>query len=859
MNFRRSSIFTALLLAVLLFQFVPNRNIESASAAGLCNAATFISDVTIPDSSVLNSGAVFVKTWRLKNSGTCTWTTAYSAVFDSGDQFGGNTSAPMPVSVAPGQTVDITVNMSAPVAAGHYRSYWKLKDANAVKFGLGTLADKPFWVDIIVSAPPTITLTPGSYGLNLHGTVLLNGVGLSGVNIYRSYASYPLALVAVTGADGAYQVPFAYIPGQENITVKAEKAGYSFDPVQAYWIHYPGIENKTVDFVAAPVDPGPFPGPGAAFDFGYMAGQATWTSGAGALPYPGTDGDARGFVKQTNPTTYENGAVDSIGPNLLVAPQNVYNGYVQGVFPEYTVQTGDRFRTSVGCAYGSSCYVTFRITYRVGGSTYSLWSWAEKNEGLVYNLDRDISALAGKKVTFILSLLATGSPTGDRAIWGRPRIIHTGPIITPSDTPTSTAVVPFPTTGTLTITNTPTVTSTPVTVVPPPPSAGTVLDFVSSACSASWASAVSWLPSCPGADNNEYGYVLQVRNSQFENGIWEASPGLVLGPQKIYNGYTQGTYPEITVQAGDRFQGAVGCAYGFSCYVTFELNYQIGNGPVTKFWSWMEKNEGRNYRYDKDLSSLAGKNVKFILKLLATGPATNDRVLWSQPRIVRPGYVSPTPSPTPTATGTTEPSKVTGVSVSIIPLNGTFYCGGPNPVEPLGTITANGPATVVFHWEMRDANGNLMNATSDESLVFTSAGSQTNRPGAYKVDCGDYSAHLVITSPNAIEAFTNFSVWASTQTPTPTATLVATSTGTATVTPTPPTIVSGMMPIYDFSGPLTIIGTMACSDVSNYQWTPQTGNGESGGYMVSQTPLFGKSPAGFLRVDGNSICNLNLP
>src|SRR5512133_1995136 len=140
MNFRRSSIFTATLLSVLLFQFVPSRNIESVSAAGLCNAATFISDVTIPDSSILNPGAALVKTWRLKNSGTCTWTTAYSAVFDSGDQFGGNTSVLIPVNVVPGQTVDITVNMSAPVAAGHYRSYWKLKDTNGIKFGLGTLA-----------------------------------------------------------------------------------------------------------------------------------------------------------------------------------------------------------------------------------------------------------------------------------------------------------------------------------------------------------------------------------------------------------------------------------------------------------------------------------------------------------------------------------------------------------------------------------------------------------------------------------------------------------------------------------------------------------------------------------------------
>jgi hypothetical protein len=365
------------------------------------------------------------------------------------------------------------------------------------------------------------------------------------------------------------------------------------------------------------------------------------------------------------------------------------------------------------------------------------------------------------------------------------------------------------------------------------------------------------LPSCPGADNNEYGYDLQVNKSQFENGTWEASPGLVLGPQKIYNGYIQGTYPEITIQAGDRFQGVVGCAYGYACYVTFELDYQVGNGPVTKFWSWMEKNEGLNYRVDKDLSTLAGKNVKFILKLLATGPATNDRVLWSRPRIVRAGYVSPTPTPTPTSTNS--PFIVTGATANITPLNSIGYCGGPNPVDVSGTITTNGPTTVIFHWELRDANGGFMNALFDESLVFTSAGTQTIREGAFKVDCGNYSARFVITSPNSLDSIVYYSVTGSaTGTPTPTTTPTATATVTTTVTPTA-TVTQQTLPIYDFSGALTVIGAIACSEVANYTWTSQTGNGESGGYRVSQTPLFGKSPAGFLRVDGNSICNLNLP
>lgn len=988
MNSKRYAFITALVLAVLLFQFAPLGSAGNAAAASRCNAATFIADVTVPDGSIFNAGAAFVKTWRLKNSGTCTWTSAYSAAFDSGDPLGAASSIPLPASVAPGKTVDVSVNLTAPAASGHYRGNWMLKNAAGVKFGLGTAADKPFWVDIKVASPPTATPTqaPDETGIIFQGTVRRNGAGVPGVRIYYG-DHYPGpgggaieygygTLIATTGADGKYK-KFVPISGDyASMTVWAELQGYGFDPVIHSWYHAAGLETRSLDFTAAPGNPGTFPNGGAAYDFGYRALEAVWTSGAGALPYPGVEGDARGFVRQSNQTTFEDGTVDLIGPNLVVAPQNVYNGYIQGVYPEYTVHTGDRFRASVGCAYGFSCYVTFRLDYRVNnGPTRTFWAWQEKNEGQVYYLDRDISSLAGQKVSFILSLLATGPATGDRAIWGHPRIVQTGgtlwtatptptptstmvtpvsttvmPTSTTTVTPTSTGVTPISTTVTPTSTATPTLTLTPVTttVVPPTPGPGTILDFVSSACVASWASAVSWLPSCPGADQNEYGYVLQVRNSQYENGAWEVAPGLILSPQKIYDGYVQGTYPEVAIQAGDRFQGIVGCAYGYSCYVTFELDYQVGNGPVTRFWTWMEKNEGQNHQVDKDLSALAGKNVKFILKVLATGPATNDRALWSQPRIVRPGAAI---SPTPTPTSTIAPYIVTGATANVVPLNSQAYCGGPNPVDVSGTITTNGPTTVTFHWEMR---GDSNNTTSDESLIFTEAGTLTVREGAYKVDCGNYSARLVITSPNNLDAITYYSILASTETPSPTPS--PTPTPTATVTPqgnvsnvtvavnvpefvncavimtvgsvgtittdgpatviyhwetgsttpqigpdttlvfssastqstqnypfstgcgdhfarlvvTSPNAISAqanfspikptVLPIYDFSAFHTVIGTLACGEVASYTWSAETGNGESGGYMVSrQTPLFGKSYAGFLRVDGNSICNLGLP
>jgi hypothetical protein len=55
-----------------------------------------------------------------------------------------------------------------------------------------------------------------------------------------------------------------------------------------------------------------------------------------------TDGDAKGFVLKVNNPKLETGATDS-RPGLVTFPQNVQNGYIQGFFPPFRVQNGDRF------------------------------------------------------------------------------------------------------------------------------------------------------------------------------------------------------------------------------------------------------------------------------------------------------------------------------------------------------------------------------------------------------------------------------------------------------------------------------------------------------------------------------------
>ncbi len=117
-----------------------------------CNAAEFVSDVTIPDNTVLLPGAGFVKTWKMKNVGTCTWSKSYSVVYVTGHSMGTTLKFPLQISVAPGQTGNISISLAAPLENGNWIGWWKLQDPSGAQFGTGDQFDKAFWVRINVGS-----------------------------------------------------------------------------------------------------------------------------------------------------------------------------------------------------------------------------------------------------------------------------------------------------------------------------------------------------------------------------------------------------------------------------------------------------------------------------------------------------------------------------------------------------------------------------------------------------------------------------------------------------------------------------------------------------------------------------------
>ena len=118
-----------------------------------CYQAVFIQDVTIPDGTRLDPEQIFLKIWRLQNSGTCAWPQDLEFVFLAGDLMGGASILPtffypegLPLiaslgernwadarvnRVQPDESVDTPLFLQAPLDSGEYFSLWALRSPSS--------------------------------------------------------------------------------------------------------------------------------------------------------------------------------------------------------------------------------------------------------------------------------------------------------------------------------------------------------------------------------------------------------------------------------------------------------------------------------------------------------------------------------------------------------------------------------------------------------------------------------------------------------------------------------------------------------------------------------------------------------
>lgn len=133
---------------------------QPTTAGAAPDSASFVTDVTVPDGTAANPGAVFLKTWRVKNTGSTTWSAAYTLNWVDGDKMGVNAAIPLPKEVRPGEEVDISVQLTAPATPGTYQTYFRLRNEAGQYFRLDGGGD--LWVKIVVGLGATATVEPSA-------------------------------------------------------------------------------------------------------------------------------------------------------------------------------------------------------------------------------------------------------------------------------------------------------------------------------------------------------------------------------------------------------------------------------------------------------------------------------------------------------------------------------------------------------------------------------------------------------------------------------------------------------------------------------------------------------------------------
>ncbi|HCS39070.1 MAG TPA: hypothetical protein DIW44_05725 [Anaerolineaceae bacterium] len=114
----------------------PTATIRVSDQGNVDDKAVYVSDVTIPDGTIVKPGSTVVKIWAIKNTGTTTWKTSYRLSYLEGLKDAKEMLyVHLPNEVKPGISVQVTVTFTAPAEVGTYNSYWRLVNSDGQLFG----------------------------------------------------------------------------------------------------------------------------------------------------------------------------------------------------------------------------------------------------------------------------------------------------------------------------------------------------------------------------------------------------------------------------------------------------------------------------------------------------------------------------------------------------------------------------------------------------------------------------------------------------------------------------------------------------------------------------------------------------
>ena len=191
------------------------------------NRAEFVADMTVPDYAAFTAGETIHKVWRVKNTGTCTWTSEYALIFSNGNQMSAPNSIPLETT-APGATLDVAVDMTAPGSIATYRAFFEMHTPSgaAIPIDEGTY----LWLIVnVVSTTADAGGSGGGTGGSGGGTGGTTGGGIGLVNSTCAYTTSQANVDAVIAAINSYRAQNGLPPFTVNSKLTVAAQSHSAD------------------------------------------------------------------------------------------------------------------------------------------------------------------------------------------------------------------------------------------------------------------------------------------------------------------------------------------------------------------------------------------------------------------------------------------------------------------------------------------------------------------------------------------------------------------------------------------------------------------------------------------------------
>src|ERR1044072_3570898 len=151
------------------------------------------------------------------------------------------------------------------------------------------------------------------------------------------------------------------------------------------------------------------------------AAVAAWRSSNGdSLPYNGSDGDSRGFVKPRDGATMENGVPAQ--KILETHPLWANGGGISGTYQlDRPIKDGDKFRATIGFLQGAGAG-NLRLRVRLNNNVVE--ELPKQYDGVLKEWAIDLSQFKGQSGTLTLEAIATPTSAQGWICWINPRIMN---------------------------------------------------------------------------------------------------------------------------------------------------------------------------------------------------------------------------------------------------------------------------------------------------------------------------------------------------------------------------------------------------------------------------------------------------